>query len=102
MRRKGYIFTNKDNALKGIMSTILGVIGIITLVLVIYYSFKQKGIVSDRSAAAALLITAFSLTGIVLAAIGLFEKEKFHLFPALGLILNAITIGIISLIIYLG
>ncbi|MCL2718886.1 MAG: DUF6142 family protein [Lachnospiraceae bacterium] len=102
MSRKGYIFTNKDNAKKGIMATVLGVISITTLILIIHFSFLRKGVVPERYAAAMLITAIFSLTGIILGVIGFFEKEKFHLFPGIGLALNMIAIGLIGFIIYSG
>ena len=102
MSRKGYIFTNKDNAKKGIMSTILGAISVITLILVIYYSFLRKGEVPERYAATMLICVFFSLTGLVLGIIGMFEKEKFHLFPGIGILLNTLALGAIIFIIYSG
>jgi hypothetical protein len=102
MSRKGYIFTNKDNAKKGIMSAVLGVISIITLVLVIYFSFLRKGLIPERYAAAMLVTSAFSITGLGLGLAGMFEKDKFHLFPGLGMLLNTIALGLASFIIYAG
>lgn len=102
MSRKGYIFTNKANAKKGIMSTVLGVISIITLILVIYFSFLRKGLIPERYAAAMLIASVFSLTGLGLGVAGMFEKDKFHLFPGLGLLLNIIALGLTGFIIYSG
>jgi len=101
MSRK-YIFTKRDNAKKGIMSTVLGIISIITLILIVYFSFLRNGEVPERYAATMLIIAIFSLTGIILGIIGLFEKEKYHLFPRIGVLLNTIAAGIIGFIIYSG
>lgn len=102
MSRKGYIFTNKDNSQKGIMSTILGVLTNITLFFLIYFSFLKRGLIPDRYAAAMLLTFLFSLTGLILGGAGIFEKEKYRLFPVIGLALNTLAMGIISFIIYLS
>ena len=101
MSRK-YIFTKRDNTKKGIMSTVLGIISIITLVLIVYFSFLQSGEVPESYAASMFVVTLFSLTGIGLGAVGMFEKEKFRLFPGLGIFLNVMALAFIGFIIYTG
>lgn len=101
-RKKGYIFTNKDHAKKGIMSTILGTISLGTLIFVIYFSYASRGSVPERYAATVLIVMIFSFTGIVMGIVGITEKDRFKLFPGLGLGLNVIAIGLISLIMYAG
>ena len=101
MSRK-YIFTKRDNAKKGIMSTVLGIISIITLVLIIYFSFLRDGQIPERYATTMLITSIFSLSGIVLGTIGLFEKEKFHLFPGVGVFLNTVALGLIWFIVSTG
>ena len=102
MPKRGYIFTKKDNAKKGIMATILGVISLATLIYLAYFSFVQKGQIPEQHAAAMLVTALLSLTAFILAAVGLFEKEKYRLFPILGLILNAAALAAMGFIIYLG
>ncbi len=100
--KKGYIFTNKDHAKKGIMSTVLGTISIGTLIFVIYFSYLQKGIVPERYAATIFLTMLFSFTGIVMGILGITEKDRFKLFPGIGIVLNVISLAVISLIMYAG
>ena len=47
-RTKGYIFTNKVHSQKGIMSTILGLLSLITLGTAVYFSYLHKGEPSVR------------------------------------------------------
>ncbi|MCL2051267.1 MAG: DUF6142 family protein [Lachnospiraceae bacterium] len=101
-RKKGYIFTNKENALKGIMSSILGAIAIITLVIVLYLSYLESGQIPDRYAVAMLIAALLNIIGLVLGLVSYFEKEKFRFFPVLGLILNMISICIIGFIMETG
>ncbi|MDR2888976.1 MAG: DUF6142 family protein [Lachnospiraceae bacterium] len=101
-RKKGYIFTNKDHAKKGIMSTILGTISIGTLIFVLYFSYQRQGIIPERFAATALLALIFAFVGIALGFVGMTEKNRFRLFPGIGIGLNVIAIGLVSLILYAG
>lgn len=100
--RKNYIYTNKEHPLKGIMATILGILSIGTLVSAVYLSYQQGGISSARYGAAALLAVIFMIIGMGLAIYTTLEKDNFKLFPILGIILNTIAIGVLSLILYAG
>lgn len=102
MFKKSYMFTNRNHPLKGIMATILGILSIITLATAVYLSYKGGGISSARYGAAALLAVIFMIIGIGLAAYSLMEKDNFKLFPILGILLNGIGFGMLSLILYAG
>jgi tellurite resistance protein TehA-like permease len=100
MKRKPLIFTRKQNANTGIMSTILGIIAILTLVLLVYLSFRQKGIIPERYAATMLLATTFSIIGVLLGVIGILQRERYRFFPLLGLSLNGIALVATALIVF--
>lgn len=100
--RKGYIFTNKEHTQKGIMSTILGVLSIITLGYSIYSSYSNAGVNTQRYAAASLLAAVFSLVGLTLGILSTTEKDKFHLFSILGILFNIVALALVSLILYAG
>lgn len=101
-KKKGYIFTNKEHSEKGIMSTILGVLSMITLITAVYRSYLQKGEVSARYGAAAFLASLFMTAGLLLGIWSTTEKEKFRLFSVTGIILNMLAVGILSLILFAG
>ena len=44
MRKKNYIFTNKKHSDKAIMSTILGIISLISMGIVTYLSYRGGGV----------------------------------------------------------
>lgn len=100
--RKGYIFTNKDHPKKGIMSFILGILSIVTYVTAVYLSYLGGGESSERYGAAGVLASVFMLVGLVLGISSLMEKDRFKLFPVLGIIFNVIAFLILSLILYAG
>lgn len=101
-RKKGYIFTNKDHSQRGIMSTILGILSIITLGTAVYLSYQNEGAVSARYGAAGFLAAVFMTTGMVLGVWSTTEKERFRLFSVLGIIINVLAIGMLSLILFAG
>lgn len=100
--RKGYIFTSKTHPEKGIMSAILGSLSIITFAAAVYLSYLHRGQIPDRYGTAGLLAAVFMAAGLVLGIWSFTEKDKFKLFPVLGIILNIIAFGMLSLILYAG
>lgn len=100
--KKGYIFTDKDHPKRGIMSFILGILSIVTFVTAIYLSYQRGGASSERYGAAGALAVVFMLAGFVLGIYSCTEKDRFKLFPVLGIVLNTIAFFILSLILYAG
>lgn len=101
-RRPGYKFTNRKHPKRAIMGTILGTISLVSLCLVIYLSYANGGTNPGSAGMTGLLITLFSLTGIILGVITIMERERYILFPVLAIVLNIIALGGISLILYAG
>lgn len=101
-RNKGYIFTNRRYSKVGIMSTILGILSCITLGASVYLSYQNGGNSSPRYGAAALLAGVFMFVGFILGIYSSTEKDKFKLFTILGILVNILAFGMLSLILYAG
>ncbi len=101
-RHKGYIFTNKRHSQKAIMSTILGIISVASMLVVIYLSFLRKGETPISYGLTGFLALIMSLVGLVLGIKTSLERERFKLFPILGLVFNFVAIAIVALVFYLG
>lgn len=97
-----YKFTSKSQSGKGIMSTVLGLIAMISFVVVIIRSFSLAGHVGARFGATGLLSVVFSLTGLILGLISLGEKDKFPWLCYAGTIINIIDCILWGAIILLG
>ncbi len=100
--RKGYIFTSKNHPKKGIMSFILGILSIVTFVTAIYLSYLGRGESSARYGAAGFLACIFMTVGLLLGIYSCTEKDRFRLFPVLGIVFNVIAFLILSIILYAG
>lgn len=97
-----YIFTNKAYSVKGIMSTILGVLDLVSLALAVYLSYQNHGVALPRFGATGVLITVFSLTGLILAILSKYEPDRFYLFSYLGMGLNILSLLGVSFILFAG
>lgn len=84
------------------MAFILGILSVVTYVTAIYLSYRHGGESSARYGAAGILASVFMLAGMWLAIRSLVEKDRFKLFPVLGMILNGAAFLILSLILYAG
>ena len=92
MRKKNYIFTNKKHSDKAIMSTILGVISLVSLGIVTYLSYSQGGVMHGGYGVTGVLATVYSLIGLILGVLTLRDKDIYRFFPVLGTILNVISL----------
>lgn len=100
--KKNFIFTVKEHPLKGVMSAILGAFAIAALGGAVYLSYRSGGQVTERHGTAGLLAVLFMGAGIVLGVWSLTEKDSFKFFPVLGILLNILACGMLSLILYAG
>lgn len=100
--KSNYIFTNKKHPKRGIMSTILGMISIISIVLSIYLTFTQRGEAAFNYGIAVVWSLIFSFVGIGLGIAARTEKDRFYLFAYIGILLNFAALAGISFILYAG
>lgn len=102
MKKNGFMFTNKEHTLKGIMATILGVISLVSLVYIIVESYARAGDVPLQYGAVAFLTMLFAFAGIVLGIMSKSERDKFYFFSYLGIVLNVLVLAALSVILYAG
>lgn len=102
MNRKGYIFTDKHESKRGIMSTMLGAVALASLALAVYATFENKGVALVKYGVVGLLCLIFGIVGIVLGILSRMEEDKLYLFSNLGIILNLLVLGGISFILFAG
>lgn len=100
--KNSYIFTNKSHTQKGIMSSILGVISLITLGYAVIMSYRNAGEIPPQYGTAALLVTLFALGGATLGVVSRTEKDKYYFFSYLGIVLNVLALAVVSIILYAG
>lgn len=84
------------------MSTVLGVLANVTLGISIYFSYMNKGEVDARYGTAALLAVIYMTIGAILGAWSATEREKYKMFIVLGIVVNVMAFGMLSIILYAG
>lgn len=102
MFRIGYKFTKKKNPKKGIMSTSLGVISVVSVCLAVYLTYLNEGAALAQYGSVVLLSGIFAITGLVLGIMSCLEKDIYRLFPIVGVVLNSITLLMSGFILYVG
>ena len=101
-KRKKYIYTNKKNSNRAIMSMILGIISLVSLGVVVFLSYRTGGVAAAGYGFTGLLATVFSLVGLVLGTVTVHEKNYYRFFPVAGIVLNLLALGMLGLILYMG
>ena len=102
MRKRSYLFTDKTYSDQGKFSAALGLLVMVSLCIVIYSSYQMQGKMSAKLGAATLFSFVFAIIGEIVGILARLEKDKFYIFPNIGIILNTVGIVIIGVIIYLG
>ena len=99
--RRHYIFTDKRESKKGILSAMLGAMSLISVFLTVYFTWQNHGTAYVRYGVVTLLCLIFSVAGLV---IGIMAEDKFYLFAWIGIVLNALTLlgigGIVAVGVY--
>lgn len=84
------------------MSVILGVISLAALVTAVVLAYLSGGEAAVKSGFTGLLAMIFSLTGMALGVLTACDKSYYRFFPVLGILLNLLALGGVSLILYAG
>lgn len=102
MHRKGYMFTNKKHSQRGIISSVLGAIALVSVILAVALSYREKGVANARYGVAVMFAFLIAIGGFVQGVRAKMEKDVFLLFPVFGLVSNTLAIVGGMLILYAG
>ncbi len=84
------------------MSLILGIISLVSLGIVVFFSYQNSGEAKAGFGFTGVLALVFSVIGIGLGIVTVSDKKYYRLFPVLGTLLNFLALASISLILYAG
>ena len=100
--RRKYLFTSNSRSEKGIMSTVCGLISIVSFFVTLYLVLKAGGNTGHRLGAVGFVACLFSLAGLILGIISLVERDTFRFFPRCGFIISFLSALAWGGIIYAG
>ena len=84
------------------MATILGIISLVSLGIVVFRAYLGDGETTVGYGFTGLLATLFSFVGLCIGIVTVKERDYYRLFPVLGILLNLLALGSVSLILYAG
>ena len=99
-QKKNYMFTNRRHSEKAIMSTVFGVLCTVSLLAVVVLSYSRSGDIPAGYGFTGLFATILSMGGMLLGVLSLREADRFRLFGWLGILLNGVSLGAVSGILY--
>lgn len=84
------------------MATILGIISLVSLIIVLFMTYRRDGEAAAGFGVTGLLATIYSAVGLGLGIVTFRDKTYYRLFPVLGTVLNLAVLVGVSLILYAG
>lgn len=99
-QKRSYMFTNRKHSQKAVMSTVFGVLCTVSLVAVTVLSYSREGDVPAGYGFTGVFAMILSLIGLVLGILAVRETDRFKFFGWLGILLNGISLFMISGILY--
>ena len=84
------------------MSTILGIITLLSMVFAIIFTFRNQGEAKEGYGLTSILALIFSGTGLGLGIKTRLEKDMYYIFANIGIALNVLMLGFMIYILVLG
>ena len=100
--KKNFIFTDKSYSEISVLSSCLGLIADVSLVVALYGSFKTDGRPEFRYGLVVFLSMLLAIAGLILGVKARMEKDRFYLFANLGIFFNLAGLILVSMILYAG
>ncbi len=95
-------FTVKETKLSTIFGAALGILSVVTILLLLYLTFLRGGEAKLSYGLAGILISVFSVTGLILSILCINDHYQPHTLGWLGLITNGVAALAMAGILYLG
>ena len=99
---KRYKFSDKSPTLGGTISTIMGVVALLTFVWGVFVSFKAKGNAGAEVGTCAIIASLLALIGLIIGLISFKEDDKFYLLSKIGSLLCGILLVVMIAIFLMG
>ena len=101
-RRQPYKFTIKKISPWSVMSTVLGVISLVSMLLAVIFTFHNQGEARIGYGLTSILSLIFSGVGMGLGIKTRLEKDMYYIFANSGIAVNSLVLAFIIYILVLG
>ncbi len=101
-RRQPYKFTIKKISPWSVMSTILGVISLLSMVIAIILTFQNQGEAKVGYGITSAVALIFTIIGMILGIKTRFEKDMYYIFANIGIIINGLMLAFLVYVFVLG
>lgn len=91
-RLRKYIYTDKKHAAKGILGTVLAGLALAVFVLVVYFSFQEKGQADVTISSLGLVSISLSVIGLTSSIMSFWEEDKYYIFSKIGAVSNILLL----------
>lgn len=96
------MFTNKKHPKNAMLSSVLGMISVVSIVLTMVFTFQNNGVALPRYGLTVLLAGLFGVVGFFAGITSRMEPDRYYLFSYIGIILNLLSIISVLFILYVG
>ncbi|MBQ4284048.1 MAG: hypothetical protein IJB96_08995 [Lachnospira sp.] len=97
-----YKFSDKSPTLGGTISTIMGVVALLTFIWGVFVAFQAKGYAGVEVGTYAIIAFLLSLLGLIIGLISFKEDDKFYLLSKVGSLLCGILLVLMVSIFLMG
>lgn len=102
-RKKASIkFVGRKQSIYGLISTIIGGVGVVTLGVLFYIATKAKGMASLWMGLVGILLLGLSIAGFIVGTRGLKQKDVFYGLPIVGTASNGVLLIGMVVLYFLG
>jgi hypothetical protein len=91
-KKKNIKFTDRNHAVNGIISTILGGISLVLMLVLVLLSYSQAGNAGVYTGSIGLVAMIVSIVGLFVGISSFKERESYYLFSKIGSLLNIMII----------
>ena len=99
---KKYLFKSSRQSEKGILSSVLGGTSLLSFTASLCVVLRAGEFSGGRLGAVGFISCLFSMAGLILGLLGLYDREALRLFPRLGFALSLCSLLAWSSIVYIG
>lgn len=95
-------FVGRKQSIYGLISTIIGGIGVLVLTGLFYTTTKSEGTTSTWIGLVGLVLLVVTLAGLITGVSSFKQKDIFYTLPITGIVLNGVLFVVLVILYFLG